>query len=58
MALEFEQYVANSDHMNIDNLEKNLNFQVGVDHMNQVISFERIIYFGYIQDCAKGETEL
>ena len=34
MALEFEQYVASSDHQNLENLDKNLNFQVGVDHMN------------------------
>jgi hypothetical protein len=47
-ALAFEQYVASGDHQGIENLDKNLNFQLGVDHMNQVVSFERIIYFGYI----------
>ena len=50
VAVEFEQYVANSDQMNIENLDKTYNFQVGVDHMNQVVSFERIIYFGFIQE--------
>ena len=53
MALEFEQYVANTDASSIENVEKNINFGVGVDHMNQVISFERIIYFGYIQEHKK-----
>ena len=57
IALEFEQYVASSDHQNIENLDKQLNFQVGVDHMNQVVSFERIIYFGYIQEGDKGAKE-
>lgn len=36
--------------MSIDNLEKKYNFLMGVDHMNQVVSFDRIVYFGYIQD--------
>jgi hypothetical protein len=51
-ALEFEQYVTSSNHQSIDNMDKNMNFNVGVDHMNQVVSFERIIYFGYIQEQA------
>lgn len=34
VALEFEQYVATSEMQSIDNLEKGLNFQLGVDHMN------------------------
>ena len=34
VALEFEQYVASSQHKQIENLDKNLNFQIGVDHMN------------------------
>lgn len=55
-ALEFEQYVASSDHQAIENLDKPLNFQNGVDHMNQVISFERIIYFGYIQEIKKDPS--
>ena len=49
IALDFEQYVANeADQSKIETLERQLNFQTGVDHMNQVVSFERLIYFGYI----------
>jgi hypothetical protein len=58
LALEFEQYVASNDHQSIENLDKNLNFTVGVDHMNQVVSFERIIYFGYIQEVKKDPSLL
>lgn len=51
IALDFEQYVAGeTDQSQIETLERGLNFQVGVDHMNQVVSFERIIYYGFIQE--------
>ena len=49
-ALDFEQYVGAG--MNIDNLDKKHNFNMGVDHMNQVVSFERIVYYGFIQEQA------
>ena len=45
--------MAGSDQQAIENLDKNTNFTVGVDHMNQVVSFERVIYFGYIQELKK-----
>lgn len=30
------------------NLPQNLEFTAGIDHMNQVVSYERMVYFGYI----------
>jgi hypothetical protein len=32
----------------IENLDVKIDFGSGVDHMNQVISFDRLTYFGYI----------
>ena len=32
----------------VDNLAQNMDFSSGVDHMNQVLSFDRLVYFGYI----------
>ena len=32
----------------IENLVQSLDFGTGVDHMNQVMSFDRLVYFGYI----------
>lgn len=34
----------------MENLEKTLEFGQGIDHMNQVISFDRLVYFGYIYE--------
>jgi len=55
-ALEYERYVALGQERNnvqIDNLDKYQNFQVGVDHMNQIVSFDRVVYYGYIQEKSK-----
>ena len=32
----------------IENIDKNMDFAAGIDHMNQVVSFDRLVYFGYI----------
>ena len=32
----------------IEALDPKLDFAASIDHMNQVVSFERLIYFGYI----------
>ena len=32
----------------VENLVQSLDFGTGVDHMNQVMSFDRLVYFGYI----------
>ena len=31
-----------------ENLDAKIDFGSGVDHMNQIISFDRLTYFGYI----------
>lgn len=27
-----------------------LNFQTGIDYMNQVVSYDKILYWGYLMD--------
>lgn len=47
----YEEYVASyvkASHLPIQNLGPNYQFSTGVDHMNQVMSYARLIYFGYI----------
>lgn len=54
IAVDFENYVhGERSQAQVETLEKNFNFAIGVDHMNQVITFERLIYFGYIQEQAR-----
>jgi len=36
--------------MQIEPLPSNLNFANGVDYMNQVISYDRLIFFGHLQE--------
>mmetsp|Transcript_37009 Transcript_37009/g.56749 ORF Transcript_37009/g.56749 Transcript_37009/m.56749 type:complete len:121 (+) Transcript_37009:327-689(+) len=54
VAVEFEEYVAQCQQASryfadIEGLDMFQNFQVGVKHMNQVVSFDRLVYFGFIQ---------
>ena len=46
----YENYVASTAKQGsqVDNLTQNMDFSSGVDHMNQVLSFDRLVYFGYI----------
>lgn len=46
----YEEYVQNHQKAGnqIENLVQSLDFGTGVDHMNQVMSFDRLVYFGYI----------
>lgn len=46
----YEDYVASNQKPGfaVENLAQSLEFGSGVDHMNQVLSMERLIYFGYI----------
>lgn len=32
----------------VENVSQSLQFGSGVEHMNQVISYDRVVYFGYI----------
>jgi hypothetical protein len=32
----------------IEQLDPKMDFNSGIDHMNQVVSYERLVYFGYI----------
>ena len=34
--------------LQVEPLDQKLDFGTGVDHMNQVLSFDRLVYFGYI----------
>ena len=36
--------------MPVEALAPNLNFAAGVDYMNQVMSYERMVYFGHLQE--------
>jgi len=36
--------------MMVENIAQNMEFGTGIDHMNQVISFDRLVYFGYIYE--------
>ena len=36
--------------MPVEALDPKLNFQSGVDYMNQVMSYERLLYFGHLQE--------
>lgn len=50
-ATAYEDYVQSyvkASHLPIQNLGSNYSFSTGVDHMNQVMSYARLIYFGYI----------
>ena len=38
--------------MPVEALDPKLNFQSGVDYMNQVMSYERLLYFGHLQETA------
>jgi len=46
----YEEYVMQNQKPGVvvENIAQNLEFGTGVDHMNQVISYDRLIYFGYI----------
>ena len=34
----------------VETIAPSLNFTTGVDYMNQVISYERLLYFGHLQE--------
>jgi len=47
----YEEYVRESNQqrmIQIDQLDAKMDFNSGIDHMNQVVSYERLVYFGYI----------
>ena len=47
----YEDYVRESNAqrmIQIEQLDAKMDFNTGIDHMNQVISYERLVYFGYI----------
>ena len=51
----YESYVAQESNnqistMPVEALAPNLNFAAGVDYMNQVMSYERMVYFGHLQE--------
>jgi len=37
----------------VEELPNNLNFNAGVEFINQVISYERILFWGYMNDMLK-----
>jgi len=41
-------------HPVVEDLTSNLNFNAGVEFINQVISYDRIIFWGYITDMIKA----
>jgi len=48
----YEDYVLQTQKpgMMVENIAQNMEFGTGIDHMNQVISFDRLVYFGYIYE--------
>ena len=38
----------------VEELAANLNFNAGVEFINQVISYERILFWGYLNDMMKN----
>ena len=48
----YENYVMSNQKITsaVQNLSQNYQFGTGVDHMNQVISYSRVVYFGYIME--------
>ncbi len=38
----------------VEDLPANLNFNAGVEFINQVISYDRILFWGYINDMVKA----
>lgn len=52
-ANQYEVYVAQATaarayNQHVEPLEARMDFAPAVEHMNQVVSFERLTYFGYI----------
>lgn len=55
---EFEMAVSHYKQGNqvvnkVENLPRKDEFKNGVEHMNQVIAYERLVYFGYLQEKMK-----
>lgn len=51
----YEEYIESTQRpgtLEVESLAQNLEFGTGVDHMNQVLSFDRLVYFGYIYERA------
>ena len=50
----YEDYVLSKQKPGNNNMivaiAQNLDFTQGVDHMNQVLSYDRLVYFGYIYE--------
>ena len=40
-----------------EELPNNLNFNSGVDFINQIISYERVTFWGYLMDMIKGGSK-
>lgn len=50
-AQNYEEYVSQSNslrNVQVEQLDPKIEFNASVDHMNQVIAYERLLYFGYI----------
>lgn len=50
-ARAYEEYVRESNGqrlIQVEQLDAKIDFNSGIDHMNQVVSYERLVYFGYI----------
>ena len=47
----YEEYIESTTRpgsLQVEQLEQKLEFGTGVDYMNQVLSFDRLVYFGFI----------
>jgi hypothetical protein len=41
-------------HPGVEDLPNNLNFNSGVEFVNQVITYDRVIFWGYVNDMIKA----